>query len=71
MIRNMGTPDRIVRAVVGVAAVVAGILAGASSVLGIVAFVVAAVLLSTAAVGFCPVYRLLRFDTLGRRSERV
>ena len=36
---------------------------GAGSVLGIVLLVLAAVLLVTAAVGFCPLYRLLGLRT--------
>ena len=32
---------------------------------GIVLFALAAVLLATSAVGFCPLYRLFRFDSRG------
>jgi hypothetical protein len=67
----MGTADRIIRGVAGVAAVVGALLVGATSVVGIVLWVVAAVLLVTAAVGFCPVYAALHVDTLGRRSTHV
>jgi Protein of unknown function (DUF2892) len=34
-------------------------------VTGIVLFALAAVLLATSAVGFCPLYRLFRFDSRG------
>jgi hypothetical protein len=54
-----------------VVAVVLAILAGATSGLGIVLWVVAAVMLGTALVGFCPIYRLLGIDTLGRRTTQV
>ena len=40
---------------------------GAGSVAGIVLFVIAAVLLATSAVGFCALYRLIRFDSRGHR----
>jgi hypothetical protein len=71
MTRNMGRTDRIIRGAVGVVAVVLAILAGATSGLGIVLWVVAAVMLGTALVGFCPIYRLLGIDTLGRRTTQV
>jgi DUF2892 family protein len=32
-----------------------------------VLFVVAAVMLATSAIGFCPLYRLIRFDSRGHR----
>ena len=38
---------------------------GAGSPLGIVLFAVAAVLLATSAIGFCPLYALLHFDSRG------
>ena len=71
MPRNMGNADRVVRALVAVAAVVVALLVGPTSVLGIVLWVVAGLMLATAAVGSCPVYSLLGIDTTGRRSTRV
>ncbi len=67
MHRNMGTVDRAVRAfLVAPVAVVAALAAGAGTVPGVVLLVVAAIMLATAAVGFCPLYALLRLDTRGR-----
>jgi hypothetical protein len=64
MSRNMGSADRLARAVlIAPIAVVLAFVVGAGSALGIVLFVVAAVMLGTAAVGFCPLYRLLGVDT--------
>jgi Protein of unknown function (DUF2892) len=45
------------------AAVVAAVVMGTFSVLGVALLVSAAVMLITAAVGFCPAYRLLGVDT--------
>ena len=70
MKRNMGTVDRIIRTLVGVAAVAGALLAGATSVVGIVLWVLAAIMLGTAAVGFCPLYAVLHVDTLGRETDR-
>jgi hypothetical protein len=63
MSRNESNLDRIIRVLVAVIAIIGAIAVGASSVLGVVLFVVAAILLVTSAVGFCPLYRLLGIRT--------
>jgi hypothetical protein len=64
---NMSSLDRGLRALVGLAAIVVAVAIDAGSAAAIVLFVVAAVLLATSAAGFCPLYRLIRFDSRGRR----
>jgi hypothetical protein len=64
---NMSNLDRVVRAGIAVAALVVAIVIGAGSIGGIVLLVVAALMAVTAAVGFCPLYALFRFDSHGRR----
>jgi Protein of unknown function (DUF2892) len=67
MARNMNNPDRGLRTfVVAPAAVVAAVLVGAGSVGGILLFALAAVMLATSAVSFCPLYALLHINTSGR-----
>ena len=52
---NMGSIDRMLRVfVVAPAAIVVAIVAGAGSVAGIVLLAVAAIMLATSVVGFCP-----------------
>lgn len=63
MTTNVGTADRVIRVVLAVVAAIVGFSVGAGSVLGIVLLVLAAVLLVTAAVGFCPLYRLVGLST--------
>jgi len=63
MTSNTSTIDRIIRVVIAVIAVIAAVSVGASSTLGIVLFVVAAIMLGTAAVGFCPLYRIFGLST--------
>lgn len=63
MSRNEGTADRVIRLVVAVVAVLAAFAVGAGSVLGIVLLVVGAVMLVTAATGFCPLYRVFGLST--------
>lgn len=68
MQKNMGTLDRVVRAlVVAPVAVVVAVVAGIGSWLGIAALVVAALMLATSAVGSCPLYRVLGVNTCPRR----
>lgn len=74
MKQNMGTTDRGIRAVIGIGAVVVALLAGAGSALGIVLWVVAAIMLVTAAAGYCPLYAALRVSSvrgIHRETTRV
>ena len=67
MKHNMGTVDRLVRAFVAAPLLlVFGFAFGAGSVLGVVAFVLAGIMLATAAVGYCPAYIPFGIDTRGR-----
>lgn len=58
MRHNMGRWDRIVRAGVALVGIVVGLVVGVTSPAGIAALVLAGVMAATAAVGFCPLYRL-------------
>jgi hypothetical protein len=72
MTHNMGTPDRIVRTfIVAPILIVLGVIAGASSVLGIVLFVLAAVMVGTSLVGFCPLYPLVGLNTCKKGGART
>lgn len=66
MQRNEGTADRVIRFVAAVAAVIVAVIVGAGTAPGIGLLVVAAVLLVTAATGFCPLYRVLGVTTCRR-----
>jgi Protein of unknown function (DUF2892) len=64
MFRNMSTLDRALRSFLAApAAIVSAFVVGAGSAGGIVLFALAAVMLATSAVGFCPLYRLLHIDS--------
>ena len=64
MKQNMGTTDRVVRTVV-VAPVllIVALFVGFTSVVGIIATLLAVVMLVTAALGFCPLYLPFNFDS--------
>jgi hypothetical protein len=67
MSRNMNNLDRGLRAlVVAPVAIVLAIIIGAGSIGGILLFALAAIMLATSAVGFCPLYALLHLNTRGR-----
>ena len=67
MTKNMNNLDRGLRAfVVAPAAVIVALLVGAGSAAGVVLIALAAVMLATSAVGFCPLYMLLHINTSGR-----
>lgn len=65
MIRNMGVLDRGLRAfvVAPVAIILAVLVVGATTVGGIILFVVAGIMLATGATGFCPNYVLAGIST--------
>jgi uncharacterized membrane protein len=67
MSRNMSNLDRGLRSfVVAPVAIVVAVLIGAGSIGGVVLFALAAIMLATSAVGFCPLYTLFHLDTRGR-----
>lgn len=64
MKRNMGTTDRLIRAlVVAPVLVIVAWLVGFASILGVILVVLAGVMVATAAVGFCPLYLPLHLST--------
>jgi Protein of unknown function (DUF2892) len=72
MIRNMGTLDRGLRAfVVAPAAIVVALILGAGTVAGVILFVLAGIMLASAATAFCPTYTLIGISTRPRGLHRV
>ena len=63
---NESNVDRIIRAVAGVVLLYLGFGGVLGGGLAIVADVLGVVLLLTGAVGFCPIYALLKFNTLSK-----
>ena len=66
---NMGTVDRTIRIIAGVAAVLAWPLGFLQGTVGIVALVVGIVLIATAVLRWCPPYDLLGINT-GTKDPR-
>ena len=63
MHKNVGQIDRIARSAGAVVLIVIAAVVGFASIGGGVALVLAGILAVTAAVGFCPIYRVLHLDT--------
>jgi len=66
MSRNMNNTDRALRTFLVAPAAIVVAFVGAGSIAGIVLFALASIMLATSAIGFCPLYKLLHFDTHGR-----
>lgn len=72
MQKNMGTADRLIRALVlAPAAIAAALLVGPGTLGGIALLGVAVVMLATSAVGFCPLYAPFGIRTCPRESARA
>ena len=69
MQKNVGSIDRAIRALVGIALLAVYFMGGASGALGIVALVAGIVMLGTAAIGWCPPYSLLGINTGAGKDE--
>jgi uncharacterized membrane protein len=63
MKQNVGTVDRIIRAVAGIALVAAGFFV-VNGTIGIIMVIIGAILLVTGAIGFCPLYVPFKISTL-------
>jgi uncharacterized RDD family membrane protein YckC len=69
MQKNVGSIDRVIRALVGIALLAVFFLGALQGTLGIVALVVGIVMLATAAMGWCPPYALLGINTCGVKHK--
>jgi quinol-cytochrome oxidoreductase complex cytochrome b subunit len=69
MQKKVGSIDREIRALVGVALLAAFFLGAIKGTLGIVGLVVGVVMLGTAAIGWCPPYSLLGINTCGVKQK--
>lgn len=67
MRHNEGNADRIVRLVIAAAAITLAAVVGFGTVAGIIGIVVAAVMVVTAASGFCPLYAVFGVSTCPNR----
>ncbi len=58
--RNVGSVDKTIRLVAGVALLAWGVLgAGLASTVGLISVIVGAILVATGAINFCPLFKIL------------
>jgi hypothetical protein len=63
MTKNLGTVDRTVRVIAGIAILLLILIGEISGTPATVLGIIAAAFLLTSALSFCPVYRLFKFST--------
>lgn len=63
MTKNMGSADRIARAIVGIVLLVLAFTAGWGGLWTAIAAIVGLVMLGTSAMGYCPPYQILGIKT--------
>jgi uncharacterized membrane protein len=63
MATNMSSVDRVVRGIVGVVLILIALFLAMSTVLQVIFIVIGAILVITALIGFCPLYKLLGIST--------
>lgn len=68
MNKNVGTIDRGIRALVGLAGIALFATGTVEGTMGIIALVVGVVMLGTSAIGWCPPYALLGINTGAKKS---
>lgn len=61
---NVGTVDRIIRVILGIALGALGLFGVVNDALMYVFYVVAAVFIITGAIGWCPLYALFKLNTV-------
>jgi membrane protein YdbS with pleckstrin-like domain len=66
--RNESGIDRVIRLIIAIAAVIGAFAIGFSSFWAWLLIVVAAIMVVTAAVGFCPLYRIFGLSTSRSRA---
>ena len=69
MQKNVGTIDRSIRGLVGIALLAVFFLGVLEGTAGIIALVIGIVMLGTAAIGWCPPYTLLGINTGAPKNE--
>lgn len=69
MKQNISGTDRIIRIVLAALLALGAWMAGVGSVGGIILLILAAVMLVTSALGFCPLYAVFTFGTKRRSAN--
>ena len=68
MKKNMGSADRLIRTIIALIIVVLFLMNYLPGTLGIVLMVIAAILVLTSLVSFCPLYAIFGFSTAPKKK---
>lgn len=69
---NMGRTDRMTRALlIAPVLIIVGFVAGPTGVLAYILYALAAVMLLTSAIGFCPLYAPFKINTTSREHANL
>ncbi len=68
--KNIGNIDRIIRLFVGIFAITISIFIGLSNIVSIIVLIVGIVVLLTSVVSYCPIYTILKFDTIFEKEKQ-
>ncbi len=63
MSKNMGTVDRAIRTALGLGIFVLIMMGAISGTAGVILSIIAAILILTSAIAFCPIYAILNIST--------
>ncbi len=67
--KNVGTIDRIIRLFIGLFAIAISIFIGFNTIVSIIVLIAGIVILLTSVVSFCPIYTILRVDTIFAKEK--
>jgi hypothetical protein len=71
MIANVGSVDRTVRWVVGVALILLGVFGVLQGTAAIIGYVVAAIALITGTMSYCPLWAVFKINTAKKGAEKT
>jgi hypothetical protein len=66
MKKNMGTIDRVIRVLLAIVVIVLYLTGVISGIAAIILGIFALIFIVTSAVGFCPLYALIKISTIGK-----
>ncbi len=68
--KNVGSIDRTLRLILGIIALAYSIYYGIGSLISLIILILGIVLILTAVVSYCPIYTILKFDTIFQKEKQ-
>lgn len=67
--KNVGKIDRGIRFLLGLVALAFAVYYGIGSWITLIVFILGIVLIATASISFCPIYSILKYDTIFQKEK--